>query len=48
MDHGLMVGMFVGGVLLSALPIGLSIALCVAGYRAYRAEQEAERRGPGG
>lgn len=44
MDHGLMVGMYIGGVLLSAPPIALWVALFVWGIRAYRAERTAERR----
>lgn len=43
MDHGLMVGMFVGGILLSAFPIALGVWLFVLGIRAYRAEQAVEQ-----
>lgn len=45
MDHGLMTGMMIGGILLSAIPIALGVALGVAGLRLYREQREADRRG---
>jgi hypothetical protein len=42
MDHGLMMGMLIGGLLLSAVPLALGTALCVAGIRIYREERERE------
>jgi hypothetical protein len=43
MDHGLMVGMLIGGILMSVFPIALFIVMFVVGFRLYRAEQSAER-----
>lgn len=46
MDHGLMNGMLVAGVLLSAIPISLGIAVGVQVLRRYRASRAgADRRG---
>ena len=39
-DHGLMIGMLVAGVLLSAFPIALFVALGVAALREYRATRD--------
>lgn len=42
-----MQGMIVGGILLSAFPIALGVALGVAGWRLYREQRTAEERGEG-
>ena len=43
MDHGLMTGMLIAGILMSIFPITLGIALWMVAVRLYRAE----RRGDG-
>lgn len=45
MDHGLMLGMLVGGILLSAFPIALGVAIGVKAYRYYRGWREVQRAG---
>lgn len=40
-----MQGMVLGGILLSAFPIALGIALGVAGWRLYREQRAADERG---
>jgi hypothetical protein len=47
MDHGLMTGMLVAGIALSAFPIALGVAIAVKAYRYYRDWKAAEgsRRG---
>lgn len=42
MDHGLMMGMLIGGVLLSAPPIALGIYLWVLYFRQYRIHREGQ------
>ena len=44
MDHGLMNGMLVAGVLLSAIPISLGIAVGVRVLRWHRASRAGEDR----
>jgi hypothetical protein len=48
MDHGLMTGMLVAGVVLSAFPIALGLAIGIRAYRYYREWRSEERGGPGG
>ncbi len=47
MDHGLMTGMLVAGVVLSAFPIALGVAIGVRAYRYYRDWRKAEGAEPG-
>lgn len=42
MDHGLMTGMLVAGVVLSAFPIALGVAIGIRAYRYYREWRSAE------
>lgn len=48
MDHGLMTGMFIAGILLSAFPIALGVAIGVRAlryYREWRASEGSARSG---
>lgn len=36
MDHGLMTGMLIGGIVLSVFPIAVGVAIGVRAYRYYR------------
>jgi hypothetical protein len=45
MDHGLMMGMLIGGIVLSAFPIALGVAIGVRAYRYYREWRAAEIAG---
>jgi hypothetical protein len=42
MDHGLMTGMLLGGILLSVIPLIVGVALGVLAVRHYREERRAE------
>lgn len=43
MNHGLMQGMFWGGVLLSSIPVSLGIGIAVYVFWRYRQERAARR-----
>ena len=47
MDHGLMTGMLVAGVVLSAFPIALGVAIGIRAYRYYRDWRNEEGGWPG-
>jgi hypothetical protein len=48
MDHGLMLGMLIAGIVLSAFPIALGVAIGVLALKHYRAARRpgAEGRAP--